>query len=208
MLKPPKFILQFGDKAVEWPPATAPAKPKWKTGYSCIDHILNEGQFNPLMASERLARNRSKWRRQLAIAAKTPPATQELSEAFHTQWHVCHSRLRELVDDDNLLFELMWSWLPRYNGPDLVLYRGENIDRFQAGRVGSAWSDKRKTAEMFAGGLNAAGQGGLLLQATVPASLIIAGPSDHSLSMGESEFSVDTRKLTGIATIATFPPPY
>lgn len=55
-----------------------------------------------------------------------------------------HFRLRELVDDDELLMEMLWTWLPRYNGPDPLLYRGENIDRLKRGRIGTAWSDKKR----------------------------------------------------------------
>lgn len=60
---------------------------------------------------------------------------------------------------------------------------------------------------MFGGGLNAAGQGGLILQANVPASLIIAGPSKHSAEwLRENEFTVDPRTLNDIVPVATFPP--
>ena len=88
----------------------------------------------------------------------------------------------------------------------MALYRGENINRFEAGRIGTAWSDKRETAEMFAGGLNAIGKGGVVLLATVSASMIIAGPSKHSLYLGESEFTIDIRKIEGFEAIHTFPP--
>ena len=46
----------------------------------------------------------------------------------------------------------------------MALYRGENIDRFEAGRIGTAWTDKEETAIMFARGLNAVGKGGMVLQ--------------------------------------------
>jgi hypothetical protein len=122
------------------------------------------------------------------------------------QWHVCHHFLRELVDDDDLLIDMLWVWLPRYVGPDLVLYRGENIDRFEAGRIGTAWTGKQATAEMFAGGLNAVGKGGVVLRVTAPSTAIIAGPSKHSLYLGESEFTIDIGKLGAIDTIAHFDP--
>ncbi len=61
--------------------------------------------------------------------------------------------MRELVDDDALMLDLARVWLPRYVGPSLTLFRGENINRYEAGRIGSAWSDLEETANTFAGGL-------------------------------------------------------
>jgi hypothetical protein len=51
--------------------------------------------------------------------------------------------LRELVDNDDLLIDMFWVWLSRYPVRNLVLYYGENIDRFEAGRIGTAWSEKQ-----------------------------------------------------------------
>jgi len=178
---------------------------KWSTGNECIDHILNEGHFNPLLQPHALLKNRGHWRTQLKAAISSPPATDELFKAFHTQWHVCHHRLRELLDDENLLFDFMRAWLPKYDGPSQILYRGENIDRFEANRIGSAWSDKQETAEIFARGLNAMGKGGVVLRIQAQPSDIIAGPSKHSAEwLGENEFTVDTRKLTDIVTVEQF----
>lgn len=57
------------------------------------------------------------------------PEDRKLADNFHTQWHVCHHYIRALVGDDDLVMDMLWTWLPRYQGPDLVLYRGENVDR-------------------------------------------------------------------------------
>lgn len=180
---------------------------KWSTGNECIDHILNEGLFNPLLENPSLPKIRDHWRTQLKAAISSPPATDELLKAFHTQWHVCHHRLRELIDDENILVDFMRAWLPKYDGPSQTLYRGENIDRFEANRIGSAWSDKQETAEMFARGLNAMGKGGVVLRIQAQPSDIIAGPSKHSSEwLRENEFTVDTRQLTGIVPVGKFPP--
>ena len=169
-------------------------------------HILSGKAFGPLLGSADRAKHQAEWSDLIRDLARLPPSSKQLAERFHTQWHVCHHFLRELVDDDDLLIDMLWVWLPRYVGPDLVLYRGENIDRFEAGCIGTAWSDKRETAEMFARGLNAVGRGGVVLRATVIASAIIAGPSKHSLYLGESEFTIDIGKLGAIDTIAHFDP--
>jgi hypothetical protein len=171
-----------------------------------LERMLLGQEFMPLIRSAERARHQAEWRGFLRSLARLPPSSDELAQAFHTQWDVCHHFLRELVNDDELLLDVAWVWLPRYQGPDRDLYRGENIDRFDAGRTGSAWSDKCETAHMFASGLNAVGKGGVILRSTVPASAIISGPSAHSLCLGESEFTVDTRNIGTITTVARFPP--
>lgn len=170
-----------------------------------LGHILSGKEFAPLIRSADVAKHQAEWRDLIRALAQLPPSSEQLAERFHTQWHVCHHYLRELVDDDALLINMLWVWLPRYQGPDLILYRGENIDRFEAGRIGTAWTDKEGTAEMFAHGLNAVGKGGSVLRSNVPATAIIAGPSKHSLYLGESEFTIDVRMMEAIKTIKLIP---
>lgn len=160
-----------------------------------LRNMLAGQEFMPLIRSPERSLHRAEWRDFLRAIQASPPSSAALAEAFHTQWHVCHHRLRELVEDDELLLDVAWAWLPRYDGPGRELYRGENIDRFEEGRVGSAWSDRQETASMFASGLNAVGKGGVLLRVHAPAEAIIAGPSKHSQWLNESEFTVDIRRL-------------
>jgi hypothetical protein len=171
-----------------------------------LDHILSGKEFGPLLSSSDRPKHQAEWRRLIGDLIRLPPSSEQLAERFHTQWHACHHCLRELVYEDDLLIDMLWVWLPRYRGPDLVLYRGENIDRFKAGSIGTAWSDKQETAEMFARGLNAIGKGGMVLRAHVPSSAIIAGPSKHSLYLCESEFTIDVRNMAGVETVIRFPP--
>lgn len=172
-----------------------------------LRHILSSKEFDPLLRSSDRPKHQAAWRELIRALTDLPPSSDQLAERFHTQWHVCHHFLRELVDNDDLLIGMLWVWLPRYQGSDLVLYRGENIDRFEAGRIGTAWSDKAETADMFAQGLNAVGKGGVILQTVAPAAAIIAGPSKHSAQwLGENEFTLDTSKLTGVEVIARFKP--
>ena len=171
-----------------------------------LGHILSGKELGPLIRSAGRAKHQAEWRDLIRDLARLSPSSEQLAERFHTQWHVCHHYLRELVDDDDLLIEMLWAWLPRYEGPSLTLYRGENIDRFEDGRIGTAWTDKQETAEMFAGGLNAVGKGGVLLRIPAPAASIIAGPSKHSFYLGESEFTIDARKLGALDQVRAYPP--
>ncbi|MDO8887000.1 MAG: hypothetical protein Q7V16_00290 [Hydrogenophaga sp.] len=172
-----------------------------------LAHILQCKEFGPLLRSRNRPKHQAAWRELIVSLARTPPSSARLLERFHTQWHVCHHFLRELVDDDDLLIPMLRVWLPRYDGPELILYRGENIDRFEAGRIGTAWSDKQETASMFAQGLNAVGKGGVILRTLAPVTAIIAGPSKHSAQwLGESEFTLDPGKLGDITATARFRP--
>lgn len=171
-----------------------------------LSHVLNGKHYRPMLDSPEVHLHRRDWRRLFADLIACPPRDGEISGRFHEQWHVSHFNIRELVDDDDLVMDALWKWLPGYDGPAMLLYRGENIDRLDAGRIGTAWSDKEETAEMFARGWNAVGRGGVLLRTMAPAEAIIAGPSTHSLYLGEAEFTVDIRKLEEIETVARFQP--
>ncbi|EIK96065.1 hypothetical protein PMM47T1_13935 [Pseudomonas sp. M47T1] len=153
-----------------------------------------------------MARHRAEWRQLIKELTACGPKIRTLAESFHTKWHESHHLIRELVDDDDALTDMLWTWLPRYSGPALRLYRGESIDRFELGKIGSAWTDKIDTARTFARGLNARGRGGVILDSLVPAEAIIAAPSAHSIRINECEFSVDYRKLEAITCGASFPP--
>lgn len=178
------------------------------TSSRLLQHVLTDQRFLPLLASAERPKHRAEWQAFVAEMTARPPASLEEAERFHDHWHVCHHYLRELVDDEPAVLSMLRVWLPPYTGPDLALYRGENIDRLEAGRIGISWTRNLKTARMFAGGLNAMGKGGALLQALVPASEIIAGPSGHSGHIQEGEFTVDPRGLGGVQVLERYPPAF
>lgn len=171
-----------------------------------LNHILDGKHYRPLIEGPDVEHHRREWRALFNELIACPPKDPAIADRFHTQWHVSHHLIRELVADDGLLTDLMWVWLPRYQGPSMLLYRGENIDRFVAGRIGTAWTDKQETAEVFASGLNAVAQGGVILRVAAPAVAIVAGPSKHSIYLGESEFTIDVRRIGNIETVVRFPP--
>lgn len=125
-----------------------------------LDHILRGQEFLPLLTSPELERHRSGWRELFRTLPSTAPQDTEIAARFQTQWHVCHHFVRELVDDDELLLDALWVWLPRYQGPAVELYRGENIDRLAARRIGFGWSDEREQRECSRAGLTLWGVAG------------------------------------------------
>lgn len=166
-------------------------------------HMLASWDFLPLLESKRRARHQADWRRLLEMLSCTSPPTKAVQDRFHTQWHVCHHFIRELVDDDRLMLAAARGWLPPYDGPGLTLFRGENIGRFQTGRVGYGWTDDVSVAEMFARGLNGNEAGGVVLTAEAPPSAIVAGPGWHSSDwLHENEFTVDVQRLEGMGVVS------
>lgn len=171
-----------------------------------LEHILSGRDYDPLLKSSEIDIYREEWRQLMRELVACPPKDADIRAAFHNKWHVSHARIRALVGEDNLLVDALWIWLPRYEGPDLMLYRGENIDRYESGVIGTAWSDQERTAEVFARAQNNDGKGGVLLQTIAPAESIIAGPSAHSEYLGEREFTVDPRRLGSVIEKDRFPP--
>lgn len=170
--------------------------------------MLSDGAFLPLLAAPDRSKHQRAWRRLIAELAGNAPQCQGEAERFHDHWHVCHHYVRELVDDPPAILRMLRVWLPPYAGPGLTLYRGENIDRMEARRVGIAWTPDLGTARTFASGLNATRKGGVLLRAAVPPQAIIAAPSAHARWLGENEFTVDASHIDEFVEIARFPPVY
>lgn len=169
-----------------------------------LTHILEGKEYGPILKSPNVGQHQVEWRNLFKSLIACPPKDHAIADSFHTKWHVSHHYIRQLVDDDALLMDMLWVWLPPYKGDSVVLYRGENIDRLEDGMIGTAWSDSKKTASMFASGLNAVGKGGVILRTFAPAASIIAAPSKHSIYLGENEFTVDNRKLGEIVRIRKF----
>lgn len=139
-----------------------------------------------------------------AVESGVPPFA---PDEFDTYWIEGGHRIREQVGDDAALTAFLRLCLPpfvRRAGAPLELYRGENIDRLRAGRLGFAWTPSRDTAEMFASGLNAAGTGGVLLRASL-ADEIIAGPCEHSTYLDEEQYTVDPTAPFSVEQVKEFP---
>lgn len=126
-------------------------------------------------------------------------------EDFATHWIVAGHRIREQVAEDRLLASFLRQVLLPYQDGSVVLYRGENKQRFAAGAVGFSWSCSESVATMFASGLNAVGSGGVLLRAALDAPAVIAGPNRHSKYLGEFQYTVDPALCQGIAVVAEIP---
>ncbi|QKJ66811.1 hypothetical protein HQN60_08905 [Deefgea piscis] len=170
-----------------------------------LKHILDGKEYGSILNSKNFTKHQLAWRNLFRELLNCPPENLEMAKTFHTNWHISHHYIRELIGNDDLLIDVLWVWLPPYKDRSpITLYRGENIHRFDNNKIGTAWSSREEIARMFGRGLNAIHSGGTLLKTTAPASSIIAAPSKHSVYLGEYEFTLDTRKLGEIIRVENF----
>ena len=149
--------------------------------------------------------SRNRWVEFFNNTKNSGSVSTAMKESFHSKWIESGAFIREKVNNDLFLTELLTLLLPTYEGESLVLYRGENKARFDEGRIGFCWTQDISTAEMFGKGLNAYKAPGLLLRSEAPACSILAAPNDHSRHLGEHEFTVNPSLLTNITVIETYP---
>lgn len=137
---------------------------------------------------------------------------QELSSEqqrdIHTFWTECGHRVREKIDNDTHLESILRKTLPAYLGSQITLYRGENVERYRNQRIGFCWTKGQETARMFARGLNSRPTGGVLLECCFDAGQIIAAPSQHSIYLGEHEYTVSPSTIypSQITIVESYPP--
>ncbi len=159
----------------------------------------------PLNTLEELTRS-NRWREiaeSIVLRGQALPASQD---SFGTYWIVAGHRIREQVADDCLLSKMLRRTLPPYDGGALILYRGENLERWRAGALGFAWTKEIETARMFGRGLNAVRTGGVLLRGTFAPNAIISGPNRHSRYLQEEQFTVDPFLADSVQLIEQYPP--
>ena len=126
--------------------------------------------------------------------------------AVHLAWTVNAGHLRNKIRDDSLIVRVLEFALPKYQGDDMLLYRGECKDLFDRGLIGFCWTPHRAVAECFARGLNALESGGVLLRSRIPAEAILAGPHAHSSDyLRETEYTCDPAKIVTIDVLQHFP---
>lgn len=131
--------------------------------------------------------------------------TPSLQNAFHTKWIECGHFIRSQLKDDKAVALLLLKLMPKYSGDGLTVFRGENEQRFNSGKIGFCWTTNREVAKMFARGLNACQSRGLLLQCYAPSGAIFSGPNEHSHYLGESEVTVNPVFLENVQIISYYP---
>lgn len=143
-------------------------------------------------------------RAQLLLNEPKPPVN--IAEQLSTHWIEAGHRIREQIADDRILVRVLRHMLPPYDGSAVTLFRGENLERWEACQVGLAWTSNIDVAKMFARGLNSSPSGGVLLEGRFEPEAIISGPNAHSKYLAEGQFTIDPFYEANIVTIEKFPP--
>jgi len=126
-------------------------------------------------------------------------------DKIHLLWTENGGHIRRKLSDDMLLLKVLKLSLPKYDGGDLVLYRGECRFLHEQNKIGFCWTPKRSVAEMFASGLNAIESGGVLLKAYAPKEAVLSSPNKHSTEqMEEFEYTCNPNALTKIEVLQYF----
>ncbi|QXC55599.1 hypothetical protein KSS82_04730 [Vibrio mimicus] len=129
----------------------------------------------------------------------------EFSEAFHKLWTISGHHIREQINDDKKLLQLLSKFLPPYKEESILLFRGEALDSYNKQQIGFCWTPVRDKAEQFACGLNAVGSGGILLSCECQSNWILSSPSEHSKYLGEYEYTVNPFLLENVIGLTRFP---
>jgi hypothetical protein len=103
--------------------------------------------------------------------------------------------VRQSLKSERLLIDAFKHFYPIYEGERPTLYRGELQERSKRGLYGFAWTSKEAVARTFSDRLEALKEGAaVVLRIDVGSRAIVAGPSQHSVYLGEDEYLVDVRK--------------
>jgi hypothetical protein len=122
-------------------------------------------------------------------------------------WRRDGDSLRSSVMDDRALVAGLRALMPRYEGADVVLYRGQNDPGPRRRNLGLCWSAKQAVADEFARGRLPMLQGGsCVIQAFAPAEAILFALSPHFQQdeYGEAEYVVDPRRLRQVRVISRY----
>jgi hypothetical protein len=144
------------------------------------------------------------WKSRTLLLLNGQPPQPEITGHFGTYWIEGGHHIREQIADDRVLVCLLRHMLPPYEGSALTLFRGGNLERWEAGQVGLAWTTDIDVARMFGRGLNSVRSGGVLLKGHFEPEAIIAGPNGHSCYLGEGQYTVDPSYAANIILVEKF----
>jgi len=150
----------------------------------------------------------SKWEALFRALANAPRPPIDCRKAFFGVLTADHGlRIRDHFSIDPLVPAALANLAPGYSGPSVELFRGERWSNHLNKTYGFSWTIIRKTAEMFAMGLNCSPpDGGVLVTTIAPAWAILSEPNDHSRRLGEDEYVIDRRALEEVAVVKRFSP--
>lgn len=129
------------------------------------------------------------WHEAFESLIAGPHAGEVSGESLLRFWTTYGPHIADSMQGDPLLLIAMKRLLPRYTGAGLVLYRGEDAERYRRRAFGMSWTPRIDTAQMFARRRDPAG---VVLRLDASPAMILCGPTDHSRWLTEHEYLIDT----------------
>jgi hypothetical protein len=141
------------------------------------------------------------WARTLRGVSRLPAVSDETRQFFLAVWLRHGDHIRQETHDDLALAAGLRMLLPPYDGPAVLLYRGETAWNRKRRTYGLSWTKDRIVAESFAQGMARHGNGGsVLLETDVSPDAIICASNEF----GEDEHLVDRRRLGRVSVLRRF----
>ena len=142
--------------------------------------------------------------RAIGKLGSVPARTQKFFLRLYIKWG---DHIRQETGEDVALIRGLRVLLPRYDGPSVCLYRGQNALKVRSRLYGLSWSASRKVAEGHAQGLwqTTCPDGTVLLQTIAPPEAIICRVPNVEDRYDEKEYLVDRRRLRRVIRLATYP---
>ncbi|AXY59983.1 MULTISPECIES: hypothetical protein [Acinetobacter] len=166
-----------------------------------FDDLLDQLAFNNQQSAEyefiKFIHENNYWEFFLDNYKFDEVITNGFKEEFHLFWIERGEFIRSQINDDRKLVDMLWEVLPPYEGKEVTLYRGENIERFKQNKIGLCWTSDLAVAKRFST-RNACNNGSIILSAKADKSIIITGTHSHSKYLDENEFTIDPFKLKDI----------
>jgi hypothetical protein len=140
--------------------------------------------------------------RAFRAASKQPRPSADMQAFFLAFWKISGDSVRQGIGNDIVLINALRCLLPPYEGPPMMLFRGDSLWNRRRRTYGVSWTAERAVAEAFANGLWRTCEGGsVVVQTEAPASAILARIPDGEDSYGEAEYLVDRRRLADVRVI-------
>jgi hypothetical protein len=147
------------------------------------------------------------WRPAMRRVSRLDGITRSFQEHFCSIWIANDDDIRDAINDDGTLLNALRVLLPRYEGGNVLLYRGDGFSNRCRRTYGMSWSASEAVADGFARGVWQEFVGGsVLLQTLAPAEAIISAPCFLGEDeCDELEYVVDRRKLGKVNVLRRYP---
>jgi hypothetical protein len=192
------LISRFKDLPHEWRVRLLDQAREARRASDVFTRVCREGDGEHLYNAHLLLNecDHTAWRLAMAKAAKLPPVSPDIQDAFLSIW-IENKMLPLRVGHRPTMAAALRVLMPRnYSGPPLVLYRGTHIGERRRHLYGFSWTTDIATARGFAEHWSQPGIAfqGVVLRTLAPpeAVLLVRRPEDH---FDESEVVVDPFRL-------------